>query len=574
MIVMILFDRGAADGLGFCTEQQFTDAAEAVNLEVRRDTLRFVGMPQYNLILHLESLAAASSEGLRLRYSNHSLETNTVRTQDTAAASESDQTLGTLYGAKPQYSRIAAASDFQSKLASVAHHINNLLEAYGVRPTRWIQHFSLGGEFNPASVCAAAGGSGGRANVHFEIEPRPGPLDALRRGESDITRGAAASGPLPLSPAPSSNPSLLTSEELEPDAGSASHESVSSLPTVLDMSTVNVHRILLAGPRGSGKTSILQGLLGILPTLSQGQVRAVGISCPRELVALQLDCQAQLLGIETRNPTELSDQFGRNCYDLRRTQESSVIPTCEQISSHSHRIHSLVVIYAEGELCPYADRGLNGAIAEVERINGANISPVTWRQDGDEPYDLVCLTQLPILARTPAETNENIQRFHHGHRDIYFDNDDYPPPCDVLELSPYEGIRYNIDRVIERIKVITEADEIVWLDESGTSEENFDSDFDNNVDPHDSDDDNGDDSGQGPATNNDDDDGDGDDGDDRGGGQAGRAPSSGHYQSRNHGQNATQPNDSDHESANSEPSIRVNGPGFEMVSNDTAGQVD
>eukprot|EP00961_Rhodomonas_salina_P266013 3595450-Rhodomonas_salina.2 len=113
--VLILFDRGIADGLGFVpSRQDWYSAASDVGVTLDQSTMRITGRAPYDAVLHMESLSAARL--VSARYQTYSPETNTVRTQDITAAFRSENRLREAYSGLRQTFLVQATENFDDKL--------------------------------------------------------------------------------------------------------------------------------------------------------------------------------------------------------------------------------------------------------------------------------------------------------------------------------------------------------------------------------------------------------------------------------------------------------------------------
>eukprot|EP00961_Rhodomonas_salina_P056995 766413-Rhodomonas_salina.4 len=322
------------------------------------------------------------------------------------------------------------------------------------------------------------------------------------------------------------------------------------------MNDINIYRVLITGSRGAGKTSIFNALLGCLPARSQGELRVIGVPSTGEVVRHQLDGQAQLLGMSTEDPDGLSQQLCKTSFLLRRVLEENSLKTAEQLVRRSTRIKAIVLLYDEGELCPFAQRSLTGAIDEVRRVVGVDgqISHHTRRRIGDQPYDLVCLARNPI--RHDDIDDDELRRLNddlRGFRNIYFDNTSFPPVFESIMLPGGNSLQANVNAIVQGIKELTEECNIDWIEVAEDDGDDDDDDDDDNNDGDENDDD--DDDGYDSYANADDHSDSYDNGDAPGGGNEDAEPS------------VADPGPDDANKENVDPSnpqlpIRVEGPGF------------
>eukprot|EP00961_Rhodomonas_salina_P030757 413752-Rhodomonas_salina.1 len=120
--VVLLFDRGLGDGLAFIGGKQEWAAAEASSgIKLDRETFRVFEYgkptkhPTFDLVLHMQSRAAAQDESVRTAYERVSVATETERLHNAAASAEADAQLAKVYGLHPGYHLVSARTDFDGK---------------------------------------------------------------------------------------------------------------------------------------------------------------------------------------------------------------------------------------------------------------------------------------------------------------------------------------------------------------------------------------------------------------------------------------------------------------------------
>eukprot|EP00961_Rhodomonas_salina_P197681 2667617-Rhodomonas_salina.1 len=261
--VLTLFDRGIADGLGFVPyEQDWYSAANDVGVGLDQSTMRVIIRAPYDTVLHMESLSAARL--VSEQYQVFSPETNTVRTQDANAALRSENRLRETYSRLSQTFFVQATERFDDKLRAAMDIITKRTRHVFDGPGQVV---SLGGHHNPNARGMA------RVNIDYHIHDQPtdsgdSAPTCIETGCSDTCLEARSDD-------------LATSEEMSPIAGQGAAGEEADPNIALDVSTpltesINpppLIRLVITGPRESGKTSIMEVLRGSIPALTQGQMR-------------------------------------------------------------------------------------------------------------------------------------------------------------------------------------------------------------------------------------------------------------------------------------------------------------
>ena len=111
---LMIFDRGIADGMAFMSSHdEWRRIARGLNLEHSNETMQVRNMPKYDLVLHLQTMAA--NESLAHQYQTESGSTETRRVHNADEASSSDRRLQVVYRNCEDWQFIAATRQFAIK---------------------------------------------------------------------------------------------------------------------------------------------------------------------------------------------------------------------------------------------------------------------------------------------------------------------------------------------------------------------------------------------------------------------------------------------------------------------------
>jgi len=126
--VVLLCDRGLVDGKVFIkSSEDWRRALNDAHVSLDDKTFRSMGFPPFDLVLHMQSRAAADDKAVRDLYERVSINTSTERLHDAEQSRKYDEDLGALYGGHPGYRLIRACPGFHDKKHQVVRMISEAM---------------------------------------------------------------------------------------------------------------------------------------------------------------------------------------------------------------------------------------------------------------------------------------------------------------------------------------------------------------------------------------------------------------------------------------------------------------